>query len=546
MCLNVSAQTVIQGGYVSGNWGIAGSPYLVDGNLLVHPDSALEIGPGTEILFRGEFRLEVLGQLLVNGTPSQPVIFDRENENFDWRGIYFNTTDTSLTDSSILVYGTIGNCYGGSGLTIISSGRVRISAFTIKNCTSFQGAAIRCVESGPLFEDLQVENNASLDGAGIALDASDAILRNCLFLNNSADGAGGGIVIFNGSSPLLDHCSFSGNSSFGSGGGVYINDSSPVFTGCTFIDNAGAQGGGSLYSGGAVSVKLGANPRFVNCIFSRNISNSNGGAIASFSPNEIVNCLFTENTAPVSGGALFLSSGNPIETRLINNTFNENSSPDGAVLYAHNHQAVMKNCIAWQEDIPDTSSLICLDAVMALEALDVSFTDLKNGQNGIELTGNASYHWGSGNISLDPRFLPGSCDLDWQSPCIEAGSPDTNGLGLPATDLAGLPRIMNSRVDMGAYEYQLPLEIPDSDPNIGQNFIFFPNPASDRIYLKCNEKIDRASVRIYSINGQFMKEEELTMPVLHTIDLRALNSGIYVLSVSGGGAYMASSILLIL
>ncbi|MBP6872055.1 MAG: right-handed parallel beta-helix repeat-containing protein [Bacteroidales bacterium] len=535
-CLNIHAQTIIPGGYVSGNWDISGSPYLIDGNLLVQPDSALEIGLGTEILFRGTFRLEVLGQLLVSGTPTQPVIFDGENDTIEWRGIYFNATDSSLTDSSILANGSINNSLGGSGLTLNNSNRVRISGFTIRNCASFQGGAIRCVDSAPVFENLLIENNSALDGAGIALDASNAIIKNCSFNNNIANGAGGGMVIYNGSAPVLENCTFTGNSSIGSGGGIYINDASPVLSQCIFLANAGALGGSSLYSGGAVSVKLGADPRFENCTFSENTSNTSGGAIASFSPNEIINCLFVENSAPVSGGAIFLSSGNPIETTLFNNTFHNNESPDGSVLYAHNHVAVMLNCIAWQDETPDTSSLVRLDAIMSLVALFIAYSDLKDAQEGIELTGNAGYSWGTGNIVLDPLFLPGIYDLDWQSPCIEAGTPDTTGLGLPELDLNNNPRYANDRIDMGAFEYQLPLAVQSLKFKDQREMRVFPNPAREWVWVETNEDREYCSIELINGSGLILSKKNLNPgEEMARIDLSPYPAGIYLVRLSANG-----------
>jgi hypothetical protein len=49
---------------------------------------------------------------------------------------------------------------------------------------------------------------------------------------------------------------------------------------------------------------------------------------------------------------------------------------------------------------------------------------------------------------------PGNGDLQLSagSPCIDVGDPAATGL--PATDIAGHDRIVNTVVDMGAYEYQ--------------------------------------------------------------------------------------------
>ena len=52
-----SAQTIIPGGYVSGTWDLAGSPYLIMDHITVPGESIdpnpLTIEPGVEVLFCG-------------------------------------------------------------------------------------------------------------------------------------------------------------------------------------------------------------------------------------------------------------------------------------------------------------------------------------------------------------------------------------------------------------------------------------------------------------------------------------------------------------
>jgi hypothetical protein len=61
---------------------------------------------------------------------------------------------------------------------------------------------------------------------------------------------------------------------------------------------------------------------------------------------------------------------------------------------------------------------------------------------------------GPGNISNDPQFVShqaGDYHLKGTSPCINAGTNMPWMVG--ASDLAGMPRIIGSRVDMGAFEF---------------------------------------------------------------------------------------------
>jgi len=67
------------------------------------------------------------------------------------------------------------------------------------------------------------------------------------------------------------------------------------------------------------------------------------------------------------------------------------------------------------------------------------------------------YGSGTNIIDSDPQFTDadnGDYSLRGNSPCVNAGKPDTSGLNLPLTDLAGNARIYNDeRIDIGAYEY---------------------------------------------------------------------------------------------
>ena len=65
---------------------------------------------------------------------------------------------------------------------------------------------------------------------------------------------------------------------------------------------------------------------------------------------------------------------------------------------------------------------------------------------------------------LDPLFADMVIEdfhLQPASPCVDSGNLAV--VPLPATDIEGLPRVVNAVVDMGAYEYQGTLPPPGSD-----------------------------------------------------------------------------------
>ena len=87
--------------------------------------------------------------------------------------------------------------------------------------------------------------------------------------------------------------------------------------------------------------------------------------------------------------------------------------------------------------------------------LVVSYSNLQDGVDSIELDDSSSIDWGPGNIDADPLFVdPNSGDfhLTVDSPCIDAGDPEF----MPdkgETDMDGEPRVIGAAVDMGADEF---------------------------------------------------------------------------------------------
>jgi hypothetical protein len=480
------------------------------------------------VLFTGPYFLEVHGQLLVNGTPTDPVTFDRENDTVSWRGIFLNYTDTSMSDSSILQYGSISHTSGGSCLTIHHSSRVRVSHFSMSYGDSFRGGGINCRFSDPRLEYLTVEHNHTLDGAGIALENSDASLYHCIVQLNVADGAGGGMVIFDQSSPVLDSCFIGINSAYGSGGGIYINDSWPVIRNSTINHNNAAQGGGTLYSGGGISVKLDSEPVFENCRVYSNTSFSNGGGIASFSPTRMVNCLFMDDFSYGEGGAIYLGSGNPVTSHLYNCTFDHNTAPYGAIIACYNHILVARNSILWDKWNINPTSMIYLNSITALDVADIDYCDVIHGEACIQLAGNAGYAWGQNNIGQYPGWEQTGFALTWDSPCIEAGTPDTTGLGLPGTDLSGLPRIVNTRVDLGAYEYQSPVAVQSSNHQAQSGLRIYPNPTRESLYVEVEPPLGTGEIRLLSMAGEVMLEFEMESRRI-MLNTGGLPPGIYFL-----------------
>jgi len=94
-----SAQTVIPAGSVSGTWTLAGSPYLIQGAVMIPNNSTLTIEPGVTVNFQGSYKLYVQGRLLAIGAVADSITFTAADTAVGWLGIQFDNTPAT-TDSS--------------------------------------------------------------------------------------------------------------------------------------------------------------------------------------------------------------------------------------------------------------------------------------------------------------------------------------------------------------------------------------------------------------------------------------------------------------
>ena len=119
---------------------------------------------------------------------------------------------------------------------------------------------------------------------------------------------------------------------------------------------------------------------------------------------------------------------------------------------------------------------------------------------------NGTASWLEANINGDPLFT-GTGDhphaLTADSPCRNAGTPDTTGLFLPQNDLAGNPRIWEELVDLGAYEWNN-VGIDESAVGGRQSAVeSFPNPFSTSTTIEYEIKeAGPVSLKIFNNIGQ--------------------------------------------
>ena len=189
------------------------------------------------------------------------------------------------------------------------------------------------------------ENSAQYYGGGIYNYYGNPTLIDCTFIRNSAGTEGGGIYNYRNYSNL-NNCTFSENSAH-RGGGIYNGYSSPKIAGCTFIRNT-ADSGAGVYNyapteewAGDIDQDPQSTPIFLNCTFTANSAEDEGGAIYSFENNPyLTNCTFIENSAGYGGGICFNNS----DPNLTGCSFSENSARYGGGMYNDSSYLTLTYC----------------------------------------------------------------------------------------------------------------------------------------------------------------------------------------------------------
>ena len=283
-------------------------------------------------------------------------------------------------------------------------------------------------------------------------------------ITGGAGGTQGGGMLNDGSSPTIRKCSFVGNSASAPGttntnqGGAMANtnSSSPQLTNCVFQSNLVA-GGFTTNQGGAMANTNGSSPQLTNCVFQSNSATGSstnpnfsklGGAMANTNSNpKLINCAFLSNSASGSGnnlgGAMYNNVGNP---QLTNCSFLGNSAGPGRAVYNISSSPKLINCVVFGNGGGSTFANSGSSSIPS--SIGATFSLFDN-----TVTGYSSDPTNL-TASTSPFASSTSVALAANSPAIDAGLNSASGLSGISTDLAGNPRLVGCKVDMGALEFQ--------------------------------------------------------------------------------------------
>ena len=339
-----------------------------------------------------------------------------------------------------------------------------IQGFQLPGKTNGDGA-IRCVylTNGASFSGFTLTGGATRTNGDSLLEqsggglfcATNIVVTNCVFMNNSANQYGGGTH-----RGFLKNCRFSGNTSGLRGGAV----SSATLDNCMLSNNSAGYAGGGAYSStlsnstvmfcsGHYSSGAAESSTLVNCLIASNRSDTVGGASDGATANR---CVFIGNSS-ANGGAV--GNGTINNSLLIGN-----SATDGGAAWG---SATLNQCTIVSNSAANSGGGIygcTVNNSILYDNISPSGPNFADSSLHIAALVNCCATplpgSGSNNITSPPMFVnpaTGDYHLQAASPCINAGN---NSYVSSSTDLDGNPRIVTTYVDMGAYEFQSVAPIP--------------------------------------------------------------------------------------
>jgi predicted outer membrane repeat protein len=162
---------------------------------------------------------------------------------------------------------TIIDCEQADRAFLFGSGETEASivdGFTIVNGGGrpFNGGAIYIYEASPTIRNCVFLQNTADDAGAVLCLYSSSTISNCTFLDNTAELYSGGALACSYSSPTVTGCTFSGNAASG-GSAIRMYDSSGSINDCTIVGNSTAEYG-------VIRFDVGSTTAITNTIFAFN------------------------------------------------------------------------------------------------------------------------------------------------------------------------------------------------------------------------------------------------------------------------------------
>ncbi|MHB0755931.1 T9SS type A sorting domain-containing protein [Polaribacter sp. M15] len=234
------------------------------------------------------------------------------------------------------------------------------------------------------------------------------------------------------------------------------------------------------------------NFKFVNFEFTDNQYNSDFGAIWFRETG-------TSNMSTTILNSTFVNNKNDFSTSTIKHLINISSSGSlenevevyNSIFYNNFHNTSVVSDVVFDNSKQAEGNFGDLDIDNCIAPTITPFT--------ANIDGDA-FNINIANPNLDANYRP---TLSSIAVVDQATNAFYNSSLYGSLDASGNTRIVNSTIDLGAYEFDTTLNV--TDINYANNsIIVHPNPVRDNLFLKSSESI--TSLTIYNINGQKVKQ----------------------------------------
>ena len=345
-------------------------------------------------------------------------------------GGIFSSGILTLTDCDI-TSNTAGS--DGGGLYVASGTTTLIGGNVAGNAASVAGGAIEVGGGAMTVTGTLITGNFAIAFGGGIGNLGTLSLRDVTVAGNTANSASGGV--FNLGTLTMIDCTVAGNKAPQTGGVANNNAGVVTMTGCTVSGNTATVNG----SGGIGNFDPGAMMTLTNCTIAGNTAASAGGGISNTATLVLINCTVAGNrvTGAGAGGGIDFEAG---KVTLYN------------TIVAGNYQGAAPGRNPNDIYRPGVAAFDTLSAYNLI------------GPGG---SGNVSGGFNHNRVGLDPLLGPlqdnggrtQTMALLDGSPAFDAGSLALVPAGL-ITDQRGLPRVVDSFPDLGAFESQTLLATP--------------------------------------------------------------------------------------
>ncbi len=556
----IKSGTAVTNKKVEGTWTKTESPYLVYNDITVDSAKSLQIRPGVEIEFQGEYDLTVYGNLQALGTAEEKILFHAKDTAHwikyeysnpityeeGWGGINF--LDTLPKDTVRLLNCIIKNVgeFGRRG-TYFSSGKPKYIYFPpLGSIVAYRAANVEIDSCSFISNFVSSPDPSYNDGSvyfygspGVSVGESNAKVTNCLFTDNGIGSyslhRGQALNVYQSKIEIARN--IISNNKKGWRASIHLTSSDASVHHNTIEGNSGI----GIYMTDSYKATK-AVPRYTihHNRIAKNTQGINLFTSAAFT--HVYNNWILENKGALKGAGIYSEASNVYAVSNVI-AYNENNQvfSNGGGGYYGEGKVIANNTIYRNKATnmgghglyTGTSGLIANNIIFGNEGWG------SNGQGDYVFYQFDPYHdhpdavLKNNLIGVDPSFrlkTPLDFSLKPGSVAIDKGMIDTTGLFLPILDLMGSPRVdaIKGIVDIGAFEHTTTVTNVEAD--LKADLVRLkPNPASDAMTLSLTRP---SNVTVYSIEGKPIKQLKLNVGE-NRIDLQQLSPGVYILYFEG-------------